>query len=409
MKSRFALRTVPRPGSATNSDVNADDTPVEFDRVSTKVGAAAISNNSEIESALFVFMRRKLPVATKYLQDLWREKTILLFFGLLLFIVLSVSLLLLTLSFVYNPDALLTQPLAIGIIGSSPVYGPLLAHPKINLYQYSSLSAALVDFDNGTLSAIFSTRNVNGVTVVDAVLPSSPVTSAVVLSISKDVFGDAEERLEKLRINDPQYVWPYQISSNADSGDSTSAVRGADTLFALILGLIIPLFVLIPAFVIGNLFVDTLTQEIEQKLHQSLFSAISPMRYIGEYLLFGVLANIFVVFIFVGLLFLRFSFVAHFGLVLTYAFLFGLLLFLFSMNCSFFFKRKEVAQTVYSFGVVAIFLLSPFFSLSPLFVLTELLLGNTLLFPTSIALLVSGCILLLFLLYYKLHKEYYLS
>ncbi len=396
-------------GEHTHVNESATDTSNYDDKGLIDAGKELVE---KIESALFVTLRRRLPITTKYVQDLWRERTILLFFGLLLFIALSVSLLLLTLSFIYNPDALLAQPLSIGIVGSSPVYASLLTHPKINLYQYYNLSDALADFDNSSLAAVFSTHDENGVTVVDAILPSSPVTSAVVLSISKDVFDDAEERLERLRIIDPQFVWPYQITGSggrSNGAGSSSSSRGADTLFALILGLIIPLFVLIPAFVIGNMFVDTLTQEFEQKLHQSLFCAISPLRYVAEYLVFGAVANIFVVFVFVGILFLRFSFVEHFGLVLLYAFVFGILLFLFAMNCSFFFRRKEVAQTVYSFGVVALFLLSPFFTLSPIFTLTELLLGNTGLFFISLGILAVGCLLLFGLLYYRLKKEYYLS
>ena len=343
----------------------------------------------------------KFPIMMKNLRDLRREKTFVLLMLLMVFILLSVSILVATVAFIYNPEFLISEPIKAGIIGGSDIFDPLMGHQKLELVAYSAgaEARALSDFDEGSLDAVIRVQQAGPPAIIHLTVPNDPIAASVFLSIVKPRLEQAEFQLQDDRGALGGAVWPSQIEFRYPP------VKGADTLFEIILGFMLPLIILVPAFVLGNLFVDNISQEFEEKNSEVLFSAVSPRRYVHEYLLMGLLINAALVAIFLLVISLRFRFLQNLIPVYLYANLFCSVLLLFSMMIVFIFRKKDISQIVYSFGILSIFLLSPFFIASPLHAITEMLLGKTVLF--SFAVLAALAIVFYILVQAVLRKHYY--
>ncbi|HLP79735.1 MAG TPA: ABC transporter permease [Acidobacteriota bacterium] len=343
------------------------------------------------------------PLATKYMRDLKREKTIGLFFSLLFFIALSVSLLILTVSFIYNPEYLINGTVPVGVVGPIESIPFIRTIPKANITLFTTESEGIDALVNGSIDGLVTIDTPPSpyfAGVLRITTPSSPVTSSVILSLLKPALELQEQSLQSQRDVNNEFIWTTQIQARP-------TLKGANVIYEIILAFIVPLFVLIPAFVIGNMFVDSLTQDIEQKVLSLLLTVISPARIVFEYVIFGVVASSSLVAVFLAILYLRFAFLNSFGLVMLYAVLFSITVFIFAIVASLVFVKKEIAQIVYSFAIVSIFLLSPFIKISPLYTITELLLGNTSHFFSSIlalAVVASICGVGLFV---HLRKNYY--
>jgi hypothetical protein len=318
---------------------------------------------------MIAWLASRFPVIAKNLSDIRREKTFLLLMALLLFILISISILVATVALVYNPEYLVQEPMHIGTLDDSGLYNRLIRHSKVELHTYAAMTDAQIAFDESDIDAILYVSDQGPPVILNIVLPSDRVKSTVLLSIIKSVMEREEYELQEDRHVVRDAVWPSGIRY------AGYGARGIDVLFEIIIGFMIPLIILIPGFVIGNMFIDNISQEFEEGNVDLIFSSASPLRYIHEYLLLGLIVNTVLVSLFLVVLFLRFSFLESFAEVLVYGTFFSLGVLLFSLLSVFLFQKKDIAQIVYSFGILTIFMLSPFFFLSPLQTLTGFLLG----------------------------------
>ncbi|MFW5746074.1 MAG: ABC transporter permease [Nanoarchaeota archaeon] len=315
----------------------------------------------------------RLPIMSKALADLRREKTIILLMILLAFILLSVSVLVATVTFVYNPEYLLDEPLKVGVVDSPQLFLGSLRSSKIQIVQLSSHEMAMEQFQSGDVDGLFLVQQKAGPdqpAIVRVVVPEDPVRSSIFMSLAKPLLEDIESRLQERMRNSVDLIWMHEVQF------ALPRIKGAHTIFEIIIGLLLPLIILVPSFILGNLFVDNVSQEFEEQNMQLIIAATSPMRFIHEYLLMGMLMNIFFVTIFLFIIFLRFDFILNAIPIFLYAMLFCSFILIFSLLSTFVFRKKEVAQIVYSFGILSIFLLSPFFRFSPLHTIADMLLGN---------------------------------
>jgi ABC-type Na+ efflux pump permease subunit len=318
---------------------------------------------------------RSMPILSRNFKQLFKERTFMLLVLLLLFVVLTASILVSILIVIFNPQFLVTDDIAVGVLVNDSLPRELLDVRQFDFIAYDSKEDAQFAFDVGNVSALIfvqtARQNYSDPIVLDMIITDEPLKQSLFLSLSKPALQKAEDRYQEQRGAVSGSIWSSQVLFNRPP------LNGLHIMYEAIVGMMIPFLLLIPIFLIGNLFIDSVSQEFEEGNMQILFTSVSPLRYIHEHILQAILLNGVLLSLFLGLLALRFSFLENFASIFLYNTLFLIPVVIFALLLVFIFKKKETAQLSYTFAVLAIFVISPFVSFGPTFVLTEYLVGNT--------------------------------
>lgn len=350
-------------------------------------------------------LSERFPIIARNFSNLKRERTFILIVLLLVFIVTTMSILVYTLIYVFNPQYLSNENLNLGLESHADIPSELRHNGKITFSEYSDKQKMFSDFQNESLDAIIIVQkqreNYQDHLILKIILPEDALKSSYILSILKPLLQNAESRFQYERNALQGAIWLSQIDFYR------KPLQNIHLLFESLFSLVFPLMLLIPIFLVGNLFIDQIMQEKEEGNLALVFSSISPKRYIHELLLQALVMNSVLLFIFLFFLKIRFPFMENILLVLLYGIAFTFPIMLLSIFISFLFKKLDIAQLVYTFIILSIFLFSPFFTFSPLYVITELLLGNIfILVPGFFGILIISLLLYIFLKYF-IDRDYY--
>lgn len=352
-------------------------------------------------------IQETFPIVSRNLQRLWKEKTFVLLIALLLFILLSMSILISVVVFLFNPQYLTQEDIKVAILTDNVLPTELFDSRDIDFIEHQSIVSARLAFENHSVDAIIydetylEEKIVTQPQILELIVTEDPLQQSLVLSLLKPQLESAESQLQNERDVIPNAIWQSEVRF------STRLLQGTDTIYEAILSLMIPLMLLIPIFLIGNLFVDSVSQEFEEGAMENILVTISPLRYVYEHIIEAVMLNGALTIAFLALINLRFGFIQNEVLVFIYTLSFLFPIVLLALLVTFMFKKKEVGQLIYSFSILAIFLLSPFTQYGPTYIITELLLGRTDLFLPGIAIIFASTVILFGGLKYYLNKEYY--
>jgi hypothetical protein len=348
----------------------------------------------------------QFPIVRRNFSQLIKERTFVLLILLLLFVVLTASILVSILIVIFNPQFLVTDKIDVGIVIGDSIPRELLDVTQFSFTSYSSVDEALFAFDTGEVNVVVLTQamreTLDDPLILDIILPEDVLKQSLFLSLAKPALHKAERRYQAQREAIDDALWSSQVTFNR------APLSGLHIMYEAIVGMMIPFLLLIPIFLIGNLFIDSVSQEFEEGNMQILFTSVSPLRYIFEHVIVAVLLNWLLLGMFLGLLWLRFSFLENYLSIFFYNTLLLLPVVIFSLFLVFYFQKKETAQLCYTFVVLVIFVLSPFFSFGPTFVLTEFLVGNTSFHILGFSVVLFMTLLSYVLLYWYVKKEYYI-
>ncbi len=314
------------------------------------------------------------------MNQLRKEKTFILLVLLLIFIVITASILISVLLVIFNPQMLVSENIQVGVVSDHQVPRELTDVRRFEYTVFANESEAFANFANNTVSAlILQNKNANnsnaiGYTepfILDIIVGTDPLAESLFLALLKPALQRSEERYQFQRAILPDAIWPNQV----DFGRTPQ--NGLHILFETIITLMIPFLLLIPIFLIGNLFVDSVSQEFEEGNMPILLTATSPLKYVHEHILQAFVINTVILGAFLLLLKARFAYLENMWSIYLYNSILLIPIILFALALVFVFQKKETAQLAYTFGVLAIFVLSPFFSFSPTIVIAEYLAGNT--------------------------------
>jgi hypothetical protein len=351
-------------------------------------------------------LSERFPIVNRNLKSLMREKTFILLVLLLLFIILTMSILIFTVMFLFNPQFLSQEDIKIGVlVNDTGLPFELRGIDGIDYIQKNTSEELSQLFNEGELDAIIVTQETRDFDadplILNIIVIEDPLKQSVALSLLKPALEKAESRFQSERDAISGAVWQADISFGR------VPISGADTLYQTIFSVMLPLILIIPIFLIGNLFVDMISQEKEEGNMPIILSVISPIRYMHEFIIQAVVINSILTIVFLLLLKSRFFFIENIFLTFIYLMIFLIPITLLSIFYSFAFEKIEVSQLLYTFTILSIFLFSPFFTFSPNYVITELLLGHVENAIPGIAVAIGLSVVLYVWMRFYLQRLYY--
>ncbi|MFB6118678.1 ABC transporter permease [Halosegnis sp.] len=298
-------------------------------------------------------MSGPLRIARRELSSLSAEKTILLALLVQLFVAAFSSFLVVGLTALYDPSATQGGRVEIAVAGNASE-AVVAAGDQAAVTPYDDRAAALAAFDDSRADAVVIAQSVptgNGSRiVVDATAPESSLRKTLVVVRTRALL-EALEREERVR--------------RADSLDQSLAPRppdvGASPYFSFSYTVLVPLLVLLPAFIAGSTAVDSITEEIERGTLELL--RVTPLS-LGEVVAgkgaaMAVLVPVQVT-LWLGLLALNDIAVANVAGLLVYAAAVAVLLVTAGVALGLLVPNRERAQLLYSLGALAVFTLAGF-------------------------------------------------
>jgi len=197
----------------------------------------------------------RLRIARRELASLRREKTIVLAIAIQLFIAAFSSFLLVGLVSMYSPGSVPGGGVTIGVTGEA---GDDLAEAIEGgdgwaVRSFETREGAREAFDDRGVDAVFvADRLSSGVVNVEVLVPDSSVRSTVIVVAVRD----ALETYERARREALAADLSRQPLALPDSPDSSLT-------FAFTYTLLLPLLVILPAFISGSIAADTITEEVD--------------------------------------------------------------------------------------------------------------------------------------------------
>ncbi len=322
-------------------------------------------------------MREYLVLVKRELKAVRKEKTILFAIFIQLFIASFSSVMLIGVMSFYDPHTIgenSKAEITVGAVGhiASPIVDFVDEARNIEVRSYPSLEAAKDAFRSGQVDAIMEIPPPHGGAVdMDLYLPRSDAQSTVILMSLSEPLKQAENYLREengIRLN----------YSNIQGKSHTS--------YEFLYSVIIPLLMFFPALIAGSIVIDTVSEEIENKTLDTLWSApISINRIFSAKVCAAVLIAGIQCILWVLLLRMNGYAIENTGLVLMLAVsvaatvaggaaIIGLCL-----------KDRERAQFVYSIALVLAAGLSYLLDPSPFGLVTRLAAGSPFVGPAHVA------------------------
>ncbi|MFT4311608.1 MAG: hypothetical protein ACMXYF_00065 [Candidatus Woesearchaeota archaeon] len=332
-------------------------------------------------------------IIQKLFSDMIREKNFVFLLILLLIVVLGIAVLISLVEYVHHPEMLLSTSPTIGFVNHIPGQIPFF----VNQEFFTDEQMAHEQFMGGGIDAYVTfDQLMDGTYNVTIIVDQDDPRSQAHISLLRFYLETAEYRLQTQLTGE---LWPNQLRTNLDR------TRGKSMTYDLVVLYMIPILLLVVSFLLGNYLIDVISDEFEKKTFAILQTAIPLHTLIRDLIIFVQLIHIPVLLLFMGILYLQFSFLQQFWLVFLFVSILGTFFFLYALFCIFYAKQKEYAQLFYNIGIFALLGASPFLSFFPLYLITQLIVGEFLL------LIILGYLLCVVFAYFGLlsylQKEYY--
>ncbi|MEM4756065.1 MAG: ABC transporter permease [Candidatus Woesearchaeota archaeon] len=287
-----------------------------------------------------------LPITKKIFKDLAREKTFGLAVFLQIILILSMTILLNYTILFYNPELTLKQPLRIGLEQQTPVSKYLEKETKAKVLYYPTAQEGLAAFSQGELDVWIEEKQSNNQTYLEVYVPEDQLKSVVALSVLK-------QPLEEYEIKQYKQLYPQEKIISLDTIAQQSAQRkGAEKLFEILYGLLLPFLLLVPIFLVGTLVIDVLAEEWETKRIILIKTSTTLSTYLSQVIIAGIALIAVQILLWVGILLLRGIVLANGILLAAYLLLFSLIILFAAAIIALQYKKKAQAQMVYAVVVV---------------------------------------------------------
>lgn len=313
-------------------------------------------------------------VAKKELKELMKEKTFILAIVIQLFIASFSTFLVIGLTSFYDPSALGNgdiEGVNIGVVGTEEdeLYNILMQN-NVRTYLYQDFMPAYGDFFDRRIDAIIvtpaGTAEGTDLLNVDIYLPKSEIKATSVSLHLKDSLEEYEQSVRDIRTQRLKGYTPIEFNI-IERG------WGSSTFFEFVYVALLPLLLFTPAFISGGLIVDFITEEYERKTMDLLMvSPASLLEIITGKAMLAILIVPIQSFVWMLLLSMnRISISNPFQILLVVTLIAAVLVFSSTMIAALF-KDRGVAQLLYSFVLIFLFMSSYLFTNSPLNLVTRL-------------------------------------
>ena len=323
-------------------------------------------------------------LARRELRSLADEKTIVLALLIQLFVAAFSSFLVVGLVSMYQPgsvagvtvDAAVTgnasDSLLETIDGQSGVYGE----------RYDSTAAAMDAFDRGNADAVFeASRASDGTVNVFVTVPDANVETTIIVVEVREVLRAYERNAREARV---EYLVDAPLSLPGESGGSP--------YFGFSYTVLVPLLLLLPAFIGGSVTVDSITEEIDRGTMELLRVApLSPGEIVDGKLIASVLLAPAQAVLWLALLSVNGTPVANVVPLLTLTTAFALAVSALGAAVSLLTPARRAAQFLYSAGVLGLFGAATLLPGSPANTIARLAIGSA---DAAVYVTVGGYLLL---------------
>lgn len=313
-------------------------------------------------------MRECWVLIKKELKSIRREKTIMFAIVIQLFIASFSSILLVGVMSFYDPESIGENAqlnLKIGVIdeAGSPIVDFVESRRNVRVKLFYSIDAAEEAFRSGQVDAVMSIPPPEGgVVEMKLVLPESDTESMLILMILDKPLKDAENYLRQLNGIDLHYA---HLEGESHTG------------YEFLYSVIIPMLMLFPALIAGSITIDTISEELQNKTLDTLWSAPLSLSVIFVSKIFAAgLAAFVQCVLWVFLLWLNSFSMENVLSVLLLATLIAFCIAFGAGIIALFFKDRERAQFVYSISLVIVASLSYLLNPSPFELITRLSAGG---------------------------------
>ncbi len=309
-------------------------------------------------------MREFWALVKRELKSIKREKTIMFAIFIQLFIAAFSSMMLVGVMAFYDPDSMSDNAnvhLKIGVVDNvtSPIAYYVDDSRSIEVERYPTIETAERDFQKGRIDAVMSIPfSDGGIVNMKLILPESDTESMLVLMILDGPLKEAENYLRR---------------TNGIELNYTDVEGKPHTSHEFLYTIIIPLLMFFPALIAGSITIDTISEEIQNKTLDTLWSApLSLIQIFTSKIFTAILTAFLQCLLWIFLLALNSITVYNIGLVLLLAVLVAAFVSFGSAILALFFRDRERAQFAYSFTLLITAGLSTLASLSPFALMTIL-------------------------------------
>jgi len=306
-------------------------------------------------------------IVKRELRSVTKEKTIMIAVVIQLFIASFSSVILIGMLSFYDPDSIGLNArisVRVGIIGdaNSSLIG-FLGDRNVRVMVFSSPVDAENAFKAGTVDAVlFVPEDSGGIVDMKLFLPESETRSTMMLMVLKEPLKQYENYLRERQGVHVRYTDIQGLPS---------------TTYEFQYSVIIPILMLLPAFVAGSMVVDSISEEFENHTLDTLWAAPVSLNVIfGAKIVAALVLAVAQCALWSTLLRLNRIPIQNLGLVLLLAALLAAIIAVGSAFVAAYFKDRERSQFVYSLFILLSAGMSYFFDASPITVMTRLAAGD---------------------------------
>ena len=301
------------------------------------------------------------------LKSTRKEKTIMLAIFIQLFIASFSSIILIGIMSFYDPTSIAQNTritIEVGVVGdtSSPLLG-FLRGRNLVVTPFPDTTKAEEAFQSGQVDTIiFIPESNTGVIDMKLTLPDSDIRETAILMVLNEPLKRYEAYLREA--ND------VQLNYRNLGGKSP-------TTYEFLYSLIVPILMLFPAFIVGSIVIDSVSEEIETKrLDPRGFMLCGRRQVFGSKISAAVIMAVIQCIMWAILLRLNGMYIQNLSLVLLLSVIIAAFISVGSAIIALNFKDRERAQFIYSMVLLATVGLSYFLNPSPFILIARLATGD---------------------------------
>ena len=330
-------------------------------------------------------MREFFILTKRELKSIKKEKTIMLAILIQFFIASFSSVILIGIMSFYDPASIgenTRVTVKVGVVGdTTSKMLDLLEERNLKVTPFADVDEAEEAFRSGQVDTVmFIPEGDQGVSEMKLILPEADTSKTLILMV----------------LNDP--LKRYENHLRAANGVQLhyDRVEGKPyTNYEFLYSVIIPILMLFPAFIAGSIVVDTVSEEIENKTLDTLWSAPVSLNVVFSSKVFAAIVTAIVQCLLWAIL-LRFNSFAiqNLGLVLLLSIIIAAAIAFAAALIAVYFKDRERAQFVFSTALLITAGLSYFLDPSPFSLIARLSVGDLYVGVTDVLLYTVPLILL---------------
>lgn len=308
-------------------------------------------------------------LARRELRSLADEKTIVLALLIQLFIAAFSSFLVVGLVSMYQPGSVGGVQVDAAVTGDAAdeLLDVMRQQEGINGVQYHDEASAMTQFEQGRVDVVFAAdRTPDGRIQVAVAVPDANVETTVIVVQVRETLRSFEraERVERVEYLDTP---PLSLPQNSP----------ASPYFGFSYTVLVPLLLLLPAFIGGSVTVDSLTEEIDRGTLELLRVApLSAAEIVDGKLIASVLLAPIQAALWVALLGLNGTSVENVPVLLVLVTAFALVVAALGAAVALLTPDRRAAQFLYSVGVLALFGGASLLPGSPINTIARLAIGS---------------------------------